>query len=155
VLPPLVEKALASGLGGGSDVRGRLLHVLAGQRGRARVAQVGWSLDAAWVVAGLAPGVPFILVESDDRAAADAEAFFSEDREVRVLQGAWGDLLPAEAPFDLLVAPAATGDRIVELLAPGGTLVTLRPAPEHPRLATVELRVSPHEAVIVGTLQPR
>jgi len=76
-----------------------------------------------------------------------------------------------EAPFDLLFAD---GDRskyheeLLGLLAPGGTLLLddLTPGYEgrdpvrelwldHPRLVAAELQISPREAVIVGTLQPR
>ena len=88
-----------------------------------------------------------------------------------MLQGDWQDVLAAEAPLDLLFADGGRAkyhEELVGLLSPGGMLVLddLTPGygdPDpvrelwlaHPRLVAVELQVSPREAVIVGTLQPR
>jgi predicted O-methyltransferase YrrM len=88
-----------------------------------------------------------------------------------VLRGDWREVLAAEAPFDLLFADggkAKYDEEILGLLAPGATLVMddLTPGyadPDpvrelwlgHRRLVAVELQISSHEAVIVGTLQPR
>ena len=151
--PPLVEKAVASGLDPCADELGRLLHVLAAQRGRTRVAQLGAGVGSAWIVAALPPAVPFLLVEADAGRAAAAGALFAADEHVRVLRGDWRHLLPAQAPFDLLVSHDAAHDRHVDLLAPGGTLVAAPPAPRHQRLSTVELELSSRAQVIVGTLQ--
>ena len=59
-----------------------------------------------------------------------------------------------------------TNPAVLDLLAPGGTLVLDnltpgRPGPDpvrelwlrHPRLAAIELQLSPHEAAIVAVLQ--
>ena len=83
----------------------------------------------------------------------------------------WREVLPAEAPFDLLFVDGGgqetKGDEtVLGLLATGGTLVLddLTPGLEgpdpvrdlwlsHPRLAAVELQLSAREAAIVASLQ--
>jgi predicted O-methyltransferase YrrM len=180
VLPPLVERALA--LAQELDFRrscssetGRLLQVLAGQRGRTRVAEIGsgCGVGSAWILSALDPDVPFVTVEPDDERAAGVARLLADDANARVLHGEWGDVLPAEGPFDLLFADGGgratkTDESLLGLLAPRGTLVLddLTPGREepdpvrelwldHPRLVAAELRISAREAVIVGTLQPR
>jgi len=178
VLPPLVERALALAERLGferscSAETGRLLHVLAGQRGRSRVAEIGTGcgVGAAWILSALAPDAAFVTVELDaERAAAVAE-LLAGDTQARVLHGDWRELLTPEAPFDLLFADGGKSkaqEEITGLLTTGGTLVLddltpgrAGPDPirelwlDHPRLAAVELQISPREAVLVGTLQPR
>ena len=178
MLPPLVEKALALAANTGftrscSEETGRLLQVLAGARGLDRVAEIGTgtAVGAAWILSALDPGVAFVTVELDgDRARAAAE-LLAEDPGARVVHGDWREVLPDEAPFDLLFADggrAKAQEELVGLLAPGGMLVLddLTPGysdPDpvrelwlgHPRLVATELQVSSREAVIVGTLQPR
>ena len=180
MLPPLVERALA--LAQELDFRrscssetGRLLQVLAGQRGRTRVAEIGsgCGVGSAWILSALDPDVPFVTVEPDDERAAGVARLLADDPNARVLHAEWRDVLPAEGPFDLLFADGGglatkTDESLVGLLAPGGTLVLddLTPGREeldpvrelwldHPRLVAAELRISAQEAVIVGTLQPR
>lgn len=178
MVPPLVEKALALAGRLGfekscSPETGRLLQMLAGQRGRARVGEIGagCGVGSAWLLAGLDPEVPFLTVEPDDRRAAAAAELLAGDANARVIHGEWADVLPREAPFDLLFADGGgqatkTDASLLDLLAPGGTLVMDdltpgRPGPdpvrelwlEHPRVAAIELQLSPREAVIVGTLQ--
>ena len=178
-MPPLVERALelARRLGferSCSEEAGRLLHVLASQRGRTRVAEIGTGcgVGSAWILAGLAPGVPFVTVELDAGRAAAAAELLAEDANARVLQGDWRELLPGEAPFDLLFADGGRSkehEELVGLVAPGGTLVMDDLTPgravegdpvrelwlRHPRVACVELRLSEREAAIVGVLQAR
>ena len=177
MLPPLVEQALALAGRFGfekscSPETGLLLQVLAGQRGRTRVAEIGagCGVGSAWLLAGLAPEVPFLTVEPDDERAAAVAELLAADENARVLHGAWLDVLPGEAPFDLLFADGGRSKedgRLVELLAPGGTIVLDDLTPgrpvdgdpvrelwlRHPRVAAAELQVSSREAVIVGTLQ--
>jgi predicted O-methyltransferase YrrM len=178
VVPPLVERALALAQELGfqrscSPEAGRLLQVLAGQRGRTRVAEIGTGcgVGSAWILSALDPEVPFVTVEVDERRAAAAAELFAGDAHATVLQGDWQAMLPREAPFDLLFADGGRSkyhEEVVALLAPGGTLVLddltpgyERPDPvrrlwlDHPRLVAAELQISPSEAVIVGTLQPR
>ncbi len=178
-MPPLVEKALALAEHRGfekscSPETGRLLQLLAGQRGRTRVAEIGAGCGAgsAWLLAGLAPEVPFVTVEPDGELATAVAGLLAADGNARVLHGEWLDVLPPEAPFDLLFADGGRSKadaRMADLLSPGGTLVMDDLTPgrpvegdpvrelwlHHPRVHAVELQVSPREAVIVGTLQPR
>jgi predicted O-methyltransferase YrrM len=178
VLPPLVERALALAARLGfekscSAEAGRLLHLLAGQRGRTRVGEIGTGcgVGSAWILSALPPEVPFVTVELDEERAAAARALLAEDEHARVLQGDWAEVLPAEAPFDLLFADGGgqktkTNAALADLLAPGGTLVLDdltpgRPGPDpvrerwlrHPGMAALELQISPTEAVIVAVLQ--
>ncbi len=178
MLPPLVERALALAerhrFGKSCSVEtGRLLHVLAGQRGRARVAEIGTGcgVGAAWMLSALSPGAAFVTVELDPELAAAAAELLAGDEHARVLVGDWREVLPQEAPFDLLFADggkAKAHEEIVGLLATGGTLVLDdltpgRAGPDpvrelwlgHPRVAAVEVQVSLREAVLMVTLQPR
>lgn len=179
MIPPLVERAqqLAARVGferSCSNEAGRLLHVLASQRGRTRVAEIGTgcAVGSAWILAGLAPEVPFLTVELDGERAAAATGLLRHDANARVLNGDWREVLPAEAPFDLLFADGGRSkwhEELVRLLAPGGTLVMddLTPGSgvdddpvrtlwlRHPALACIELQLSDREAAIVGVLQGR
>jgi predicted O-methyltransferase YrrM len=151
---------------------GRLLHVLAAQRGRTRVGELGTGcgVGAAWIVAALPPTVPFITVELDETRARVSAELFAEDENVRVLQGDWHELMPPEAPFDLLFLdsgkqhPRIEGEEVVGLLAPGATIVMddltparKRPDPvrefwlNHPQIAALEILTTPETAAIVGT----
>jgi predicted O-methyltransferase YrrM len=176
MLPPLVARALAlaerTAFGRScSPETGRLLQVLAGQRGHRRVAEIGTgcAVGSAWLLSALGPEVAFFTVELDERRAADAAGLLAADAHATVLQGDWREVLPPEAPFDLLFADggrAKHGEELLGLLAPGGLLVLddLTPGAPAPvrdlwlgqrRLVATELQVSAREAVIVGTLQPR
>jgi predicted O-methyltransferase YrrM len=176
VTPPLVEEALELARRTGftrscSEETGQLLRMLAGQRGRTRVAEIGTGcgVGSAWLLSGLAPEVPFVTVELDETRAVAAADLLARDVNARVLHADWRDALPPEAPFDLLFADggrAKEHEELVRLLSPGGTLVLddLTPGREgpdpvrelwlhHPRVVTVELQVSSRESVLVGTLQ--
>ena len=180
MLPPLVERAiaLAEELGferSCSREAGRLLQVLAGQRGRARVGEIGagCGVGSAWILSTLDPAATFVTVEPHRERAAGVARLLANDSNSRVLQARWQDVLPAEAPFDLLFADGGghatkSDESLLGLLAPGGTLVLDDLTPgyaehdpvrdlwlRHPRLVAAELRISAREAVIVGTLQPR
>lgn len=175
--PPLVERALGLERELGFERSsipevGRLLHVLAGQRGRARVGEIGTGsgVGAAWLVSALPPAVPFVTVELDAGRAAAAARLFAEDENVKVLHGDWHELMQPEAPFDLLFydgggkqRPDLDGEEVIGLLAPGGTVVLDdltpgRPGPdpvrefwlEHPQLAAIELLTTPKTAAILG-----
>jgi predicted O-methyltransferase YrrM len=176
--PPLVGRAeeLAEQLGFARSCEpevGRLLHVLAAQRGRARVGEIGTGtgVGAAWIVSALPPGVPFVTVELDPARAAAAASLFAADAQVRVLEGDWHELMPREAPFDLLFydgggkqRPELDGEDVVGLLAPRGLVVMddLTPGRPragdpvrefwlgHPDLSAVELTLSPSMAAIVA-----
>ena len=153
-----------------SPEAGRLLHLLAAQRGRERVGEIGTGagVGTAWLASALAPGVPLWSVEPDAELARAAARLFAGDADVHVLAGPWREGLPAQAPFDLLFYdggrkrfPEDEGEAVVELLAPGGTVVLddfreRRPDDPvkafwlgHPRLAGIELALSEQEAAIV------
>lgn len=90
----------------------------------------GCGVGAAWIVSALPPGVPFYTVELDDERAAAAAKLFRADEDVHVLAGDWRELLPPQAPFDLLffdaakqLRPREDGELAAGLLAPGGIAV--------------------------------
>jgi predicted O-methyltransferase YrrM len=137
VVPPLVERALALTERLAFEKSclpevGRLLHVLAGSRGRERVAEIGTGtgVGAAWIVSALPPQTPFFTAEHDPERAAAARELFAADENVHVLEGDWRELLPPEAPFDLVfydamkqLRPREDGELVAGLLAPGGIAV--------------------------------
>jgi predicted O-methyltransferase YrrM len=176
--PPLVERALQIERELGFESSsvpevGQLLHLLAAQRGRTRVGEIGTGtgVGAAWIVSALPPSVPFVTVELDGARAAAAGRLFAADENVRVLQGDWHELIPPEAPFDLLFYdgggkqhPELDGEDVVGLLAPGGTVVMddltpNRSGPDvvrefwlnHPQLVALELLTTPETAAILAT----
>ncbi len=173
--PPLVERALALAAELGferscSPEAGRLLHLLAAQRGRERVAEIGTGAGAgtAWLASALAPGVPLVTTEPDEGLARAAAALFADDEAVRVLHGPWRETLGPHAPFDLVRYtggrkhfPDEDGEAVVELLSPGATVVLddFREQRDHdhvkelwlghPRLVGAELRLSEAESALV------
>ena len=177
MVAPLVERALALAQRSGFDrscshEAGRLLHVLAAQRGRTRVAEIGTGcgVGSAWILSALAPAVPFVTVELDESRAAAAAELLADDANARVLQGDWREVLTDEAPFDLLFADGGRAKwhaELVGLLAPGGTLVLDDLTPgravegdpvrelwlRHPRVTCVEVALSAREAAIVGVVR--
>ncbi|MEJ7792856.1 MAG: class I SAM-dependent methyltransferase [Gaiellaceae bacterium] len=180
MVPPLVERAraVATRLAferSCSEETGRLLHLLSGQRGRSRVAEIGAGagVGAAWILSGLQPQATFVSVEPDRERAAAVTELLAGDEHARVLHGEWRRVLPAEGPFDLVFADGGgfqtkTDETLLGLLAPGGTLVLDDLTPgrtgsdsvrdlwlRHPRVSAVELRVSEREAVILAVLQSR
>jgi predicted O-methyltransferase YrrM len=85
----------------------------------------------------------FVTVEVDDDRAAVCARLFAGLPNVRVLHGDWREVLPPEAPFDLLFfdgggwkrsPPAqmrAESERALELVAAGGVVVMDNLTPEH------------------------
>ena len=152
---------------------GRLLHVLAAQRGRTRVGELGTGcgVGAAWIVSALPPSVPFVSAELDETRARAAAELFAADENVRVLQGDWHELMPPEAPFDLLFLdsgkqhPEVDGENVIGLLAPGATILmddltpSIDDGPDpvrkfwlkHPELSALEIMTTPETAAILGT----
>lgn len=177
MVPPLVERALALAAEHRFERScapeiGRLLQVLAGSRGRGRVAEIGagTGVGAAWIVSALAPEVPFFTTELDAARASAVADLFADDPNVRVLAGDWRELLPREAPFDLVffdaakhLRPREDGELVVGLLAPGGLAVLddLTPGVAghdpirdfwlgHPELAAAEVLTAPGAAAILA-----
>ena len=166
--PRLVERAEALGFERACEPEvGALLHLLAAQRGRGRVGEIGSGVGVgtAWLASALPPGVPLFTVESDPGRAAAVRGLFADDPDVHVLEGDWTEL-GSEAPFDLLFVdarPAKASHATVDLLAPGGTAVLddLTPGyadPDpvrelwlgHAGLAAVEVTLTPSLAAIVA-----
>lgn len=171
MLPPLVRRALELERELGFERScapevGRLLHVLAAERARTRVAEIGTGacVGAAWIVSALAPGTPFFTAELDPARAAAARAFFADDENVQVVEGDWRETLPGEAPFDLLffdaakrLRPREDGELALGLLAPGGLAVLDDLTPPvrdvwlaHPDLSATEVLTGAGAAVILA-----
>jgi predicted O-methyltransferase YrrM len=165
-------RALAARLGFTRSCRdedGALLHVLAGAHGIRRAAEIGTGagVATAWIAAALPPGVPLFTAEVDTALAAETRRLFEDDEGVHVLAGPWREVLPPEAPFDLVFVDAHDAKDDVEatlgLLAPRGTVVLDDftpdwPGPDprreawlgHPELAAVEVLTTPSTAAIVA-----
>ena len=85
----------------------------------------------------------FVTVEVDDERAASCTELFAGVPNVRVLHGDWHDVLPPEAPFDLLFFDGggwkrsppqqmrAESNRALELVARGGVVAMDNLTPEH------------------------
>jgi predicted O-methyltransferase YrrM len=153
---------------------GRLLAVLVAQRPRGRFAEIGTGcgVGAGWIASALGPEGVFVTVETEAEMAGAVERLFAGEPNVRVLHGDWHDLLPAEAPFDLLFFDgghwksgdvAAESEQALELVAPGGTVVIDDLTPDwsgpdpvrefwlgHRRLSSVEILTTPEAAAILA-----
>jgi predicted O-methyltransferase YrrM len=124
---------------------GRVLAVLAASRPRGRLAEIGTGtgVGSAWVASAMGPEALFVTVEVDDDRAAACARLFADLPNVRVLHGDWHEVLPPEAPFDLLFfdgggwkrsPPAqmrAESERALELVAAGGIVAMDNLTPEH------------------------
>ncbi|MGP3968896.1 O-methyltransferase [Streptomyces sp. 6N223] len=160
--------------------QGLLLRALAGgAAGVIGETGTGCGVGLAWLAGGAGPGVRLVSVERDPARARLAAEVFADDDRVTVLCGDWREIA-AHGPFDLLVLDGggggkAPGDEPADpgaLLAPGGTVVIddFSPAEpgvwppqhdgqpdrarlhwlEHPALRSVELRLAPDLATVVG-----
>jgi predicted O-methyltransferase YrrM len=176
-VPPLVARAKAATAALGfdrscRDEDGMLVHVLAARRGIERVAGIGTGtgVGTAWLASALAPGVPLVTADLDERLAEAAAQLFADDPDVAVLQGDWREVLPAYAPFDLIFVDGGRAkddpDAVLALAAPGATIVlddfsvdSGRPDPRregwltHPRLAAVEIGTRETARVIVAVVR--
>ncbi len=130
----------------------------------------GTGVGAAWIVSALPPQTVFFTAERDEARAAAVTVLFADDPNVHVLMGDWRELLPPEAPFDLVFFDAAKqerpredGELVVGLLSPGGIavlddLTPDRPGPDpvrdfwlgHPELVATEVLTAPGKATILG-----
>src|SRR5215210_1825039 len=165
-----------------SPQMGRLLAALAAQRPRGRFAEIGsgCGVGTAWLASALDPDAVLVTVESDGARAGAVERLFADRSGIRVLHGDWREMLPAEAPFDLLFFDggewkrgdvAAESEAALELVATGGVVVVddltpveLWPAEwrgkpdpvrefwlEDPRLRGVEILTTTDTAAILAT----
>jgi predicted O-methyltransferase YrrM len=154
---------------------GWLLVTLAAQRPGGRLAEIGTGcgVGAAWIASGMGGGASLVTVESDPKLAAASARLLEDAAGVEVVQDDWLAVLPARAPFDLVFLDGGAskprvhevGPRVVELLAPGGSVVlddlTAGRAIEgdpvrefwllHPDLAAVEILTTPAAAAILAT----
>jgi len=165
---------------------GRLLAVLVSQRPRGRLAEIGsgCGVGSAWIVNAMVPEAAFVTVETDEDRAGAVSRFFADQPQVRALHGDWHDLLPQEAPFDLLFFDGgkwkrgdveAESEAALELVVHGGLVVIDDLTPESlwpeewrgrpdpvrefwladPRLRAAEVMITPETAAIVATKNPR
>jgi predicted O-methyltransferase YrrM len=91
----------------------------------------------------MGPGASFVTAEADNGRAAACARLFSGSSNVSVLHGDWHEVLPPEAPFDLLFfdgggwkrsPPAqmrAESERALELVTRGGIVAMDNLTPEH------------------------
>jgi predicted O-methyltransferase YrrM len=181
-IPPLVQQALdlARRMGFTKSCSlevGRLLHVLAAQRRRGVIGEIGTGcgVGAAWIASGLAPTAQFVTVEIDAAQAEAVRALFAAYSNVRVVQGDWRAILD-HGPFAMLFADGGKAkerapEELLAALEPGGLIVLDDLTPEDqwpaewrgwpdptrqfwlndPRVVATELLVTPTSAVILAT----
>ena len=171
-------RAARRGRGGAARVHG-LLHPGGrdaparprGQRGRARVGEIGTGagVGAAWIVSALDPAVPFLTCEPDPRLAAAAAELFARGPERPRAARDWSDVARLRrrrstcSSYDGGAGPRSTaaGRRACSPRADTAVLDDLTPGrPErdpvrelwlgHPDLAAVEILTTPSTAAIVA-----
>jgi predicted O-methyltransferase YrrM len=159
--------------------------MLAVQRPLGRFAEIGagCGVGTAWIESGLVPEGALVTVEMDADRAAAVGRLFTDRPHVRVLQGDWHELLPPEAPFDLVFVNGgqwkggdiiAESEAVLELVAPAGVVVIDdmtpqsqwpeewrgRPDPVRdfwlgdPRMRAAEVLTTPSTTAIVATKNP-
>ena len=191
-LPELVHRAESLAVAmrfelSSSPEIGRLLAVLVAQRPHGRFAEIGsgCGVGSAWIITAMGPEATFVTVEADEeRAGAVSRLFADQPQILRALHGDWHDVLPSEAPFDLLFLSGGGWKRgdaeteseaALELVAPGGLVVIDDLTPESlwpeewrgqpdgvrefwltdPRLRGAEVMTSPQTAALLATKNPR
>ncbi|GLF92926.1 O-methyltransferase [Streptomyces yaizuensis] len=144
VLLSLRSRARAAGFGMSSEERtGALLAALAAARPGGRILELGTGVGegTAWLLSGMDPRSRLVSVELDTALQALAREHLGSDPRVTFVAGdggAWLDGYDGE-PFDLVFADTWPGkfthlDRVLELVAPGGTYLIddLLPQPGWP-----------------------
>jgi predicted O-methyltransferase YrrM len=160
---------------------GRLLAALVAQRPAGRTAEIGTGcgVGTAWIASALGGEASLVTVETEEELAGAVDRLFAEQGNVRVLHGDWHELLPSEAPFDLLFFDGgqwksgdirAESEQALELVAPSGTVVIDDMTPEafwpeewrgrpdaarefwlrDPRLSSAEILTTPETAAILA-----
>ena len=156
---------------------GRLLAVLVAARPQGRCAEIGTGcgVGSAWIGDALGPEGSLVTVELDPDRAAAASRLFADSPNVRVLHGDWHELLPPEAPFDLLFFDGghwkrgdvpAESEQALSLVAAGGVVLIddLTPASLSPQewrpvrdfwlghddLVATELLTTPETSAIIA-----
>jgi predicted O-methyltransferase YrrM len=164
---------------------GRLLAVLVAERPRGRFAEIGTGcgVGAAWIAGTLDAESTFVTVETESERAAAVDRLFADLPNVRVLHGDWHELLPPEAPFDLLFFDGghwksgdvpAESEQALGLVAPAGIVLIDDLTPEalwpeewrgrpdparefwlgDPRLRGTEVLTTPRTAAILAVKRP-
>ncbi|MEP6910371.1 MAG: class I SAM-dependent methyltransferase [Actinomycetota bacterium] len=160
---------------------GRFLAVLVATRSGGRFAEIGTGtgVGSAWIADAMGPEATLVTTELDDDRAAAASRLFDDHPNVRVLHGDWHELLPPEAPFDLLFFDGgywkqgdvpAESNQVLELMAWSGIVVIDDLTPEslwpeewrgradpprefwlgHDGVLATELLVTPESAAILA-----
>ncbi|MER5747224.1 O-methyltransferase [Streptomyces sp. NPDC059913] len=158
---------------------GRLLSTAAAAKPQGVVAEsgTGAGVGTAWLHSGLGTGARLITVERDEGLARRAAGLFADDDRVHVLTGDWR-LLERHAPFDVFFCDGGgkrdDGQRVIELLAPGGLLVMddFTPSPHwpprfegevdelrlfyltHPALEATEVLTTPTSSAVLASRRP-
>ncbi|MFJ6016278.1 O-methyltransferase [Streptomyces sp. NPDC092952] len=158
---------------------GRLLSTAAAAKPQGVVAEsgTGAGVGTAWLRSGLGTGACLITVERDEELARRAAGLFADDERVGVLTGDWR-LLERHAPFDVFFCDGGgkrdDGQRVIELLAPGGLLVMddFTPSPHwpprfegevdelrlfyltHPDLEATEVLTTPTSSAVLASRRP-
>src|SRR5689334_13585141 len=83
---------------------GRLLATLAAACAGGRIGEIGagTGVGAAWIASAMPDDATLVTVELDDERASAVTQLFADDPRVTVLCGDANELIPREAPFDLL-----------------------------------------------------
>jgi predicted O-methyltransferase YrrM len=136
VLTRILEEGRAHGVPVVDPLSGALLHALVRAMGATRVLEIGTAIgySTLWMAAALPPAGLLVTLERDPARATTARAYMAEagvDDRVNVMVGDADRFLHKLAgPFDVIFQDgdkASYGpmlDRLVELLRPGGALVT-------------------------------
>jgi len=115
---------------------GALLRVLVAATGASRVLEIGTAIgySGVWLAGALPPGGMLLTMEVNPDRARDARAYFARaglaDRVSVIVGDAQRMLAKVAGPFDLIFQDGDKAmyvpllDRLVELLRPGGLLVT-------------------------------
>jgi predicted O-methyltransferase YrrM len=107
---------------------GALLRALVATKPAGRIAEsgTGTGIGTAWMHSGLGAAATLVTVEIDEERARAAAELFADDPRVTVLPGDWTELAH-HGPFDVFFCDGGgkrdDPDAVIELLAPGGTLV--------------------------------
>ncbi len=135
-LDAIKAKSIADHVPAVAPETGALLHVLASVAGANRILEIGtgYGYSGVWLARALRPGGQLISMERDTARAAVARDFFDRaglPSQASVIVGEAARFLAKVAgPFDLIFQDADKSlyvqalDRLVDLLRPGGVMVT-------------------------------
>ncbi len=136
VLARILEEGRAGGIPVVDPLSGALLHALVRLMGATRVLEIGTAIgySTLWMAAALPPSGLLVTLERDQARATTARTYMAAagvDDRVNVMVGdAERFLHKLAGPFDLIfqdgdkVSYGPMLDRLVDLLRPGGAIVT-------------------------------